>query len=205
MNHESTVFIVDDDADVQSAIHGLLTASGLRAEAFATVEEFLAAYAPGTPGCVLVDLRSKDGMSGVELLNEIGSRGLGLPVLVLSGDLDVPSTVLLMRAGAIDVVEKPFDADKLLERIRWSIAQDLASRQHGEHLSVRLASLSAREREVMQLLVAAKGTKQIAHHLGISPKTVEKHRANVLTKMQADSVVELVRLTLPSRRTNVAE
>jgi two-component system response regulator FixJ len=144
-------------------------------------------------------------MSGVELLNEIGSRRLDLPVVVLSGYLDVPSTVLLIRAGAIDVVEKPFDADKLLERLRAGIEQNLASRQERSDLAERMANLSAREREVMHLLVAAKGTKQIARDLGISPKTVEKHRANVLNKMQADNVVELIRLTLPSRHSTANE
>jgi two-component system response regulator FixJ len=110
-----------------------------------------------------------------------------------------------MRAGAMDVIEKPFDADNLLERLRAGLEQNLASRQERSNLGERMANLSAREREVMHLLVAAKGTKQIARDLGISPKTVEKHRANVLNKMQADNVVELIRLTLPRRRSPANE
>jgi FixJ family two-component response regulator len=205
MNNEATVYIVDDDPDLQSALRAFLTNAGLRAEAFSTAEQFLSAYVPGSPGCLLVDLRLKVGMSGLELLNEIGNRRLDLPVVVLSGHLDVPSTVLLMRAGAMDVIEKPFDADNLLERLRAGLEQNLASRQERSNLGERMANLSAREREVMHLLVAAKGTKQIARDLGISPKTVEKHRANVLNKMQADNVVELIRLTLPRRRSPANE
>ena len=195
---ESVVFIVDDDAQVRDSLGFLLRSAGLQSQSFASAEEFLSAYEARQPGCVVLDVRM-NGLSGIELQAEMSARGIPLPVIIVTGYADVPTVVQAVRGGAVDVLEKPYDDGTLLERVQQAIDTDRRHRYEGDQLSARMASLSDRQREVMRMLLAGKGTKEIARDLGISPKTVEKHRASVLVKMRTDSVVDLMRLVLTTR------
>jgi two-component system, LuxR family, response regulator FixJ len=192
---EPTVFIVDDDEQVRKSLSFLIASAGFQAETYSSAEELLAAYDPRWPGCILLDIRM-DGMGGLELQSELQTRGIRIPVIIISGFADVPSVVRAVKNGAVDVLEKPFQDEALLERVQAAIERDRQGRQTGTQLTTRIASLSTRQREVMQLLLTGKGTKEIARDLGISTKTLEKHRALVLTKMGVESVVELMRLVL---------
>ena len=195
MRTEPTVFIVDDDEPMRKSLSMLVGSAGFKAEAYASAEELLAAYDPRWPGCILLDIRM-DGMGGLELQSELQARDIRTPVIIISGFADVPSVVRAVKNGAIDVLEKPFQDEALLELVGSAIERDRQARQSGTQLTARIASLSPRQREVMQLLLTGKGTKEIAHMMGISAKTLEKHRAIVLTKMGVESVVELMRLVI---------
>jgi two-component system response regulator FixJ len=194
---DPTVFIVDDDEQLRKSLSFLIAGAGFAAETYATAEAMLADYDPQRPGCVLLDLRM-GGMDGLQLQAELQAREIQIPVIIISRYADVPSVVQAVKNGAIDVIEKPFKSEVLLERVRSAIERDLQLRQENAKLTAHLASLSSRQREVMHLLTTGRGTKQIAHDLGISAKTVEKHRAQVLERMGVDSVVELTRIVLRS-------
>ncbi|HEX4132793.1 MAG TPA: response regulator [Pirellulales bacterium] len=194
-----TVFIVDDDSDVRETLCLMFRNAGFECESYASGEEFLAAYGPNWSGCIVLDLRLDDKMTGLEVQAELTALGARTPVIVLSAYADVSTTVKAVRCGAIDVLEKPFDTAALLNRVRVAIEEDTGARGHESLLAARMASLSQRQREVMRLLIAGKRTKEIARQLAISPKTVEKHRANVLVKMRVESVVDLMRLVMESR------
>ena len=198
MKNDPMVFIVDDDREIRESLTQILFCRKVPSKAFARAEDFLSAIAPSTMGCVLLDLRLA-GMSGLEALDELKRRGSKLPVVILSGHADVPTTVHACRAGAIDVLEKPIDPNVLVERLQECLEQDRVAREAHSGLEHRLGSLSSRQREVLEMLMAAKTTKEIARAMELSPKTVEKHRGNVLRKMGARSVVELVRMVLPSK------
>jgi FixJ family two-component response regulator len=195
---ESIVFIVDDDAHVRDSLGFLLRSAGFQAQGFASAEEFLAGYDARQAGCVVLDVRMS-GMSGLDLQQEMSARGMPLPVIIVTGYADVPTVVRAVKSGAVDVLEKPYDEHTLLDRVRTAIETDRRHRFEGDQLSARMASLSDRQREVMRMLLAGKGTKEIARDLGISPKTVEKHRTSVLVKMRTESVVDLMRLVLTTR------
>jgi FixJ family two-component response regulator len=192
---EPTVFIVDDDEPMRKSLSMLVASAGFKAETFASAEEWLAAYDPRWPGCILLDIQM-NGMGGLELQSELQARDIRIPVIIISGFADVPSVVRAVKNGAVDVLEKPFQDEALLELVGSAIERDRQSRQSGSQLTTRIASLSPRQREVMQLLLTGKGTKEIAHVMGISTKTLEKHRAIVLMKMGVESVVELMRLVI---------
>ena len=192
---EPTVFIVDDDEQVRKSLSLLIASAGFEAETYTSGEELLSAYDPRWPGCILLDIRMS-GMGGLELQAELQARGIRIPIIIISGFADVASVVRAVKNGAVDVLEKPFQDEALLERVRAAVERDRQDRQSGAQLTSRIASLSTRQREVMQLLLAGKGTKEIARDLGISTKTLEKHRALVLSKMGVESVVELMRLVL---------
>lgn len=195
---EPTVFVVDDDDGVRGALGMLFRSVGLRVEAFASAHAFLAAYRRGAPGCLLLDVRMP-GMSGLELQERLGSEGITLPVIILTGHGDVPMAVGAIKAGAFDFVEKPFNNQLLVERVQRAIELDAErcreSAWRGE-VANRLSRLTLREREVLTKVVAGLSNKAIAKELGITDRTVEIHRAKVMRKMEAGSLAELVRMTL---------
>lgn len=197
MNQEPVVFVVDDDEAVRSSLKFLLQSAGLSAAVFASAAEFLHNYHPDQPGCLVLDSRLP-GMSGLELQQQLTATGVRIPVIIVTGFGDVPNAVQAMRAGAVDFIEKPYDDAALLERIRQAIELDRRERtiraNRGE-IMARLATLSSREREVMDRVVSGLANKSIAGELGISIKTVEAHRARVMEKMRAESLAHLVRLT----------
>ena len=202
MEAESTVFVVDDDADLRESLGWLIESAGLRVKTFSTAEEFLAGYEPEEPCCLVLDVRMP-GLSGLDLQEELTRRGVPPPIIIVTGHAKVPMAVRALKGGAIDFLQKPFSDQALLDRVRQAIDLDRRTRQaRAEDAKVvtLLSRLTPREREVMDLVIAGKPNKIIADDLGISPKTVEIHRARVMEKMQAGSVAELVRLALLSRR-----
>ncbi len=202
MSSEPTVFVVDDDSEVRETLKWLVESVGLKIETFASAQDFLNAYDPDRPGCLVTDVRMP-GMSGIELQAKLMAEEVTLPIIVVSGYADVPTAVRSMKGGAIDFVEKPFNEQMLLERIQLSILEDARLRQkraQGERARARLRSLTPRERQVMDLVILGRSNKQIARELNISPKTVEAHRSNVMAKMKAQSLPELV--TIAERAAN---
>ncbi len=193
-----TVFVADDDQEVRESIRWLIESVNLAVETFGSGQEFLDAYDPNKPGCVVLDVRMPQS-SGLELQKKLLARGLEIPVIVVSAYGSVPVAVEAMKAGAVDFIEKPFSDQALLDRIHQAIAKDQDVRRRKAkraEVAARLEELTSREREVMDLVVVGKATKQIAVDLGISPKTVEAHRARIMQKMVADSLAELVRLAV---------
>ena len=201
MTHEPTVFIVDDDDAVRRFLTGLIRSIDLKVEAYASAQDFLDAYRPGRPGCLLLDVRMP-GMSGLELQRELAERAIELQVVILTGHGNVPVAVQAMKAGAVDFIEKPFNNELLLDRIQTAVAQSLRSdserEKHDETLR-RLDTLTPRERQVCDLVVNGETNKSIAHRLTISEKTVEIHRANVMRKMRARSLASLVHMAVSLR------
>jgi FixJ family two-component response regulator len=171
---------------------------GLESAQFASAQEFLAAWQPSQPGCLVLDIRMP-GMSGLELQQQLNLRGAVIPVIFMTGHGDVPMAVEAMQHGAFDFLQKPFRDQDLLDRIQLALVRDGERRAAlGEHNRIRahLESLTAREREVLDLMTLGKQNKAIAQDLGVSPRTIEIHRARVLEKMNAHSVAELVRMML---------
>jgi FixJ family two-component response regulator len=193
-----TVFIVDDDSGVRSSIRVLMKSVGLPAAAFASAKEFLDAYSPHQAGCLVLDIRMP-GMSGLELQEELNERGAVIPVIFITGHGDIPMAVEAMRHGAFDFLQKPFRDQDLIDRIQQALARDKetreALREHGK-IRARIASLTPREKEVLDLLTAGKANKSMAQDLGLSQRTVEIHRAHVMEKMDAKSVAQLVRMVM---------
>ena len=196
MTPEPTVFVIDDDNAVRHFLRGLIASVNLRVEAFASAQEFLAAYRSSSPGCLLLDIRMP-GMSGLELQQELSVRGIDLPVIVLTGHGDVQVAVHAMKAGAVDFIEKPFNNELLLDRVQKAVAKSVDTyedRIKRDEILNRRKLLTPRERQVLDLVVAGESNKGIARHLHISEKTVEIHRANVMGKMQAKSLADLVKM-----------
>jgi RNA polymerase sigma factor (sigma-70 family) len=196
METDPTVFVVDDDAAVRESLQWLIKTAGLNVECYGTAQEFLDAYDQARPGCLVLDVRMP-GLSGLDLQEQLGASGMNLPIIIITGHGEVPLAVRAMKGGAIDFLEKPFSDQLLLDRIREAIARDEQDRQEQARrarAAERLALLTPREREVMAMVVDGKANKQIAASLQISQKTVEAHRAQVMRKMEAGSVAELVRL-----------
>jgi FixJ family two-component response regulator len=190
--------VVDDDSGVRNAMRSLLKSVGLDSQLFASAQEFLAAWQPAQHGCLVLDIRMP-GMSGLELQQQLNLRGAVIPVIFMTGHGDVPMAVEAMQHGAFDFLQKPFRDQDLLDRIQRALAKDAELRTAlGEHNRIRshLESLTAREREVLDLMTQGKQNKAIAQDLGVSPRTVEIHRARVMEKMNAQSVAELVRMML---------
>jgi two-component system, LuxR family, response regulator FixJ len=197
------VFIVDDDSGVRSSIRILLKSVGISTTAFASAKEFLAAYDQSQPGCLVLDIRMP-GMSGMELQLELNRLGAVIPVVFITGHGDVPMAVEAMQQGAFDFLQKPFRDQDLIHRIQKALERDAAHRaalQQTDAIKTRLESLTPREREVLDLLADGKQNKVMAAELGLSQRTVEIHRANVMEKMQARSVAQLVRMLLDVRAT----
>ena len=198
-----TVFVVDDDSGVRSSIHLLLKSVGIVTTTFASAAEFLAAYDHSQPGCLILDIRMP-GMSGMDLQLELNRLGATLPVIFMTGHGDIPMAVEAMQQGAFDFLQKPFRDLDLIQRIQQALQQDETLRtalRQTDAIRKRLASLTAREREVLALLADGKQNKVMAAELGLSQRTVEIHRANVMDKMQTRSVAQLVRMLLEARST----
>ncbi|MGH7819539.1 MAG: response regulator transcription factor [Candidatus Binatia bacterium] len=198
MPDSPTVFVVDDDPTVLKALRDLIRSSGLAVQTYASAQEFLAAYDPKQPGCLVLDVRMP-GQSGLELQRELSARNLRLPTIIVTGFADVHVAVRAMKAGAVDVIEKPFSSQVLLDRIEEALERDRQERSLRDRrarFEARVATLTRREREVMDRVVAGKPNKEIAAELGLSLKTVEGHRARVMEKMQVDSLADLIRLAI---------
>jgi two-component system response regulator FixJ len=195
-SEEPTVFVVDDDASVRESLSFLLKAVGQSVEAFEDAQSFLEAYSSARPGCLILDVRMP-GMDGLELQRLLAREAPRLPVIMLTAHGDLPMAVDSMRAGAWHFVEKPYDRKRLLGIIEEALSADREFRmRNAERLEIEqnLASLTEREREVLELLVDGKSTKMAALALGTSPNTIAHQRASILEKMQAESVVDLSRM-----------
>jgi len=192
----ATVFIVDDDPAVRGSMSWLLESVDLPVEVCASAQEFLDAYNPAVPGCLVLDIRLP-GMGGLELQKELATRNIHIPIIIVTGHAEVPIAVRAMKAGAVDFIEKPFSDQVLLDCIRLALKRDSESRGtdlRREEIAARIRTLTPREFEVMEKVVEGNSNKMIASQLGVSRKTVEAHRAGVMKKMQAKSVADLVRM-----------
>ncbi len=195
---EPAVFVVDDDSSLRESLVGLMTSVGLPVEVYASAEEFLEVYDPSRPGCLVLDVRLQ-GMSGLELQEKLTERNIRLPVIIVTGFGDVPMAVRALQNGATDFIEKPYNPQVFLERIRQAITRDVEERKRRakvDEIRERVGMLTPREREVMELVVAGHPNKAVAAKLAMSPKTVETHRSRVMWKMQVKSVAQLVRMAL---------
>ena len=202
MASEGVVHVVDDDDAMRDSLAFLLDCAGLEVRTYESALAFLDHIAGMERGCIVTDVRMP-GMSGLELVQRLNEQGVKDPVIVITGHGDVPLAVQAMKAGVSDFIEKPFADDQLLGAIRTALARGSGQRQEEEEksrIAGRLASLSQREREVLEGLVDGKPNKVIAFDLGISARTVEIYRANLMTKMQAGSLSELVRMALLAGR-----
>src|SRR5438552_5262832 len=191
-----TVFIVDDEAPVRKALSRLLRAAGFVVAAFASPGEFLAQHDLHKPGCLVLDLMMP-GVNGIELQRALARKGSVLPIIFLTGHGDIPKSVQAMKSGALDFLTKPVNDENLLASIRVAIEKDRVARREQAELRdirARLATLTPREREVLDHVVTGKLNKQIADDLGVVEKTIKVHRARVMAKMKIQSVAELVRL-----------
>ena len=194
----ASVFVVDDDDAVRNSLRLLLKSVGLPTVAFASAREYLDSWHPAQPGCLVLDVRMP-GMSGLELQEELNRRGAIIPVIFISGHGDIPMAVEAIQHGAFDFLTKPFGDQDLLDRVQRALATDADNRKlltQREVLRERLESLTPREREVLGLVTQGKANKVMAGDLGVSQRTVEIHRARVMEKMGANSLAQLVRMTI---------
>ncbi len=195
-NSSQTVFIVDDDPAIRIGMQALMESVNIVHEIFASADEFLQREQDHRAGCLVLDIRMP-GLGGLELQDELISRGNTLPIIFITGHGDVPMAVDAMQKGAVDFIQKPFRDQELLDRVREALLADKERRkeleQHAE-VESRLQKLTKREREVFDLVVTGKPNKVIAYELGVSQRTVEIHRARVMEKMEARSLADLVRM-----------
>lgn len=201
MQDSFVVHIVDDDDAVRQSLAFLLSTAGIPVRVYDSATSFLDSLASLQAGCLITDVRMPD-LTGIELLHRLKAKSINLPVIVITGHGDIPLAVEAMKSGAIDFIEKPFAEEAILRAVR--AAEESAKKygrrsEDGGALAARIASLSERERQVLDGLVAGNANKTIAYDLGISPRTVEVYRANVMTKMQAKNLSELIRMTLAVR------
>jgi len=197
------IYIVDDNDDICETLELLFESVDLGAKSFGSAGEFLDAYPMGQPGCLIADVRMP-GMSGLELQEEMVKRSIDLPVIIITGYGDVEMAVNAMKAGAADFIEKPYKEQELLDRVHKAINQNAEKRQESnEKQKARegLAQLTPRERQVLDFVVDGEPNKRIAYHLGLSEKTIEFHRANIMKKLEATSLAELIRKTMAGNST----
>jgi len=193
MELTANVYIVDNDEKVRSSLQWLIEPLGVRVLTFARAQDFLDGYDPGAPGCLVLDVRMPE-MSGLELQERINGEGWKIPIIFISGHADVPMSVRALKSGAFDFLEKPFNRQELIDRLQKAIALDRGQRDALATRSVleaRLALLSERERQVLERVLLGRLNKQIADELRITVRTVEVHRANVMSKMRVNSLLEL--------------
>ena len=191
---EALVFVVDDDASLRASLQDLLESVGLQVVACASAQEFLRRPRPDMPGCLVLDVRLP-GLSGLELQQELAKGDLAMPIIFITGHGDIPMSVQAMKAGAIDFLSKPFRDQDLLDAVHQALARARhahAQRAKVEELRRRFAALTPRQRDVMTRMVAGRLTKQIAGELGTSEATVKTHRKQVMAKMRAESLADLI-------------
>src|SRR4029453_127685 len=193
---EQAVFVIDDDASVRDSLKNLLESVELHAELFDSAQAFMNFRPPDAPSCLILDVRLP-GLSGLEFQNELLKRGVSLPVIFITGHRDIPMSVRAMKLGAVEFLTKPFRDQDLLEAVRVALDRDRARRKDTKTVAAfraRYESLTAREKEVIGFVVAGLANKQIAAKMGISNATAKVHRANIMRKMQARSLAELLRM-----------
>ena len=197
MQPRAKVYVVDDDAAVRQSMQYLVESVELQVEAYASADEFLAKFDPKASSCLVVDVRMP-GMNGLELQERLAAQGATVPTIVMTGFGDVPTAVRAMKRGAFDFIEKPFHDQHMIDLIHACLAADAQWRRENterDEIAACFVTLTNREREVLNLIVAGFSNKQAAAELGIVPKTVEAHRAKVMEKMHARSLAELVQMT----------
>ena len=202
MSTNPTVFVVDDDQAMRTSLQWLIESTGMQVKTFESADAFLSNFYPERAGCLLLDVRMP-GMSGLELQSYLAREGYQLPVIIITGHGDVGMAVKAMRAGAMDFIEKPFHDEDLLRSIQRALEVDQRqrlSRAARADILARVADLTPREHEVMGMVTDGKANREIAVALGVTPKTVEAHRARVMEKMRAESLAELVRMVLIAGR-----
>jgi two-component system, LuxR family, response regulator FixJ len=200
---DAIVYVIDDDEGARQSLEFLLDCSGIRVRSFPSADAFLKSSPPLLGACIVTDVRMP-GMSGVELAEELQRRSMNVPTIVMTGHADVPLAIQAMKAGVADFIEKPFDDDVMLSAISKAMARyagQQAAQEERQAILDRMAALSGREREVMDGLVAGAANKAIAFDLGISARTVEVYRANVMMKMHAKTLSDLVRMATVARLT----
>ncbi len=191
------VFVVDDDASVRDAIRKLISSVGLRVETFGSTREFVSSRRPDAPACLVLDVRLPD-VSGLEFQRELAEAGVNLPIIFITGHADVAMSVRAMKAGAVEFLTKPFRGQELLDAIQEAIAKDRTARSERaqmKEIRARYDSLTAREKEVLKLVVSGLLNKQIGAELGTSELTIKTHRGRIMQKMGAESLADLVRMS----------
>lgn len=198
---EATIRVVDDDPAFRKSLRWLLESAGLNVRTFASAPEFLKGDDPDRPGCLLLDIRMP-GMGGLELQQQLQQSGTHIPVIIITAHGDVPAAVRAMKSGALDFLEKPLDDQHLLDQIRRAVDADIARRERlaeQSELDRKRSRLTAREREVMELVVLGRSSREIGDDLGVSFKTIAAHRSKIMSKMGASSVAQLIQVNLGDR------
>jgi two-component system response regulator FixJ len=198
MQHDQTIYVIDDDDAVRQSLQFMLKAAGIPSRTFESAKAFMEVLPQITSGCIVTDVRMPE-VTGIDLLRHVSKTNRDLPVIVITGHGDISLAVEAMKIGAVDFLEKPFDGQQLLAAVRSALSREADAGRHKADLAAiqdKLAALSNRERQVLDGLVAGSANKNIAFDLGISPRTVEIYRANLMTKMAANSLSDLVRMAM---------